>query len=384
MKILQVISYFNPKFGGDVNVCSNLSRDLAKNHHDVTIITTDFDFDSVYADSYRAEGVTVIPFPCIVNLGLFLYTPAINSWLEKNLKAFEIIHLHNYRSYQNNQIRTHAIKSGIPYILQAHGSVLPFSDKKNLKKIYDFVWGRSLLKDSIKVIALTGTETDQYQKMGVPKNKIEIIPNGIDLEKFKYLPKTGKFRKLHGIADECKMILFVGRLHKTKGLDILIDAFHLINQSKIDAWLIIIGADDGYLPQLLKKIQELDLEEKIRILGFISSDEKIAAFNDADVFVTPAYSGFPVTFLEACACGKPIVTTLNGDRLDWIHGKVGYVTNYDADSMNSAITELLTNARLRERFAENGKKTVSDLFSREIITQKVEYLYKANVVERCR
>ena len=61
----------------------------------------------------------------------------------------------------------------------------------------------------------------------------------------------------------------------------------------------------------------------------MSEKEKITIFVDADVFVTPSFSGFPVTFLEACACSTPIITTNKGDELDWIHNKVGYVVEYN-------------------------------------------------------
>lgn len=378
MKILQAIAYLNPKFGGDVNVCTHLSRMLAKKNHDVTIITTDLNLDSSYADNLRSEGITVIPFPCIAHLGLFLYTPSINAWLETNLKEYDIIHIHNFRSYQNNQIHSYAVKFRIPYILQAHGSVIPFSEKQNLKKLYDIVWGKKILRDATQVIALTGTESAQYQRMGVPQNKIVIIPNGIDLKSFENLPEYGKFRRSHGIQNDCKVILFVGRLHKTKGLDLLIDAFSEIIKDNIDACLIIIGPDDGYLGQLTGKIKKLNLQKKVRLSGFVSPAEKIEALIDADVFVTPSFSGFPVTFLEACACGKPIVTTINGDELDWVDGQVGYATKYDSHALKAAIVDILTDEEIQKKFAENGKNLVRSRFTWEIVAMAVEAVYRSS------
>ena len=124
MKILQVIPFFSPKFGGSVTVPYELSRELVKRNHEVTIITTDFGFDSQYAKTIQDAGVNVIPFHCLANVGLFLYSPSMKIWLEKNLKGFDIIHLHNFRSYQNNVIRTFAVKYGIP-ILSRHMD--PFS-----------------------------------------------------------------------------------------------------------------------------------------------------------------------------------------------------------------------------------------------------------------
>ena len=87
MKILQVISsHLIENSGGDVNVCVNLSKEFAKAGHAVTIITTDFGFDSTYAGSVRSEGVHVISFPCVAKFGggCFILS-SIKIWLEKNL-----------------------------------------------------------------------------------------------------------------------------------------------------------------------------------------------------------------------------------------------------------------------------------------------------------
>ena len=150
MKILQVILFFSPKFGGSVTVPYQLSKELSKRDHDVTIITTDFGFDSEYAKSIEGYGVRVIPFRTIVNFGPFIYTPSIKPWLRENIRKFDVIHMHDFRSYQNIVIHSFAMKYGIPYIVQAHGSVLPFFEKQNLKKLYDFVWGNKILKNASK------------------------------------------------------------------------------------------------------------------------------------------------------------------------------------------------------------------------------------------
>ncbi len=152
-------------------------------------------------------------------------------------------------------VHNFAMKLGIPYIVQAHGAVSHLSQKKELKKIFDIVWGNKILKDSSGLIALTATESGQYQKMGCPKNKIEIIPNGIDRTKFEELPESGIFRKRYEIKENCKIILYIGRLHTTKGLDLLIDAFYDLNKVQEGTRLVLAGPDDGYLPAILEKIQ---------------------------------------------------------------------------------------------------------------------------------
>lgn len=380
MKILQVIAYFSPKFGGDVNVCTNVSKELVKRNHEVTIITSDFGFDSQYAKTIHDAGVEVIPFHCIANFGLFLYTPSIKKWLEKNLKKFDVIHLHNFRSYQNVVIRSFAAKYGIPYILQAHGSVLPIFEKQFLKQVFDVMWGNKILQNASKCIALTKTELDHYIRMGVPEDRIAIIPNGLDLSQFSNLPERGTFRSKYGISDNCKIILYIGRLHGSKGLDLLIDAFNKVIQERENFQLVIIGPDDGYLRQIKSKTNYLGSQDKIKIIGFIPNNEKIQALIDSDVFVTPSYSGFPVTFLEACACGLPIITSTHGDNLNWIHNNVGFVVEYNSSKLRDAILKLVDDEDLSRKFSNQGKRLVAGQFNWNAICDIIEMQYRDVII----
>lgn len=104
--------------------------------------------------------------------------------------------------------------------------------------------------------------------------------------------------------------------------------------------------------------------------------KKKMAFVDASVFVTPRFFGFPVTFLESCACGTPIITTNNGDELDWINNNVGYVVEYDKDRLRDAITYILKNEDVRERFGEKGKKIIEEKFNWEKIVEHMEDVYE--------
>ena len=87
------------------------------------------------------------------------------------------------------------------------------------------------------------------------------------------------------------------------------------------------------------------------------------------------FQGFPITFLEACICGKPLVTTTNGDELDWINGRVGYITNYDIRQLNDAILHVLVDDELRHNFGDEGKRIVDELFNWKILTENIANIY---------
>ena len=116
--------------------------------------------------------------------------------------------------------------------------------------------------------------------------------------------------------------------------------------------------------------------------GFVDTQEKKSAFVDSDVFVTPRFYGFPITFLEACICGIPITTTSDGDKIDWIDGNVGYVVDYNRDHLKKAISKILNDKELRMKFGKRGKYLITTQFSWGKIIKKIEELYLQSITGR--
>ena len=381
MRILQVIHYLSPLHGGgSINVAYNLSKHLAERGHKVTIFTTDFELDNGYIQSL--DGVRVVLFHCIANIGLMLISPEMKKLLKEEIRDFDVIHMHNFRSYQNVVAHHYAKKYGVPYILQAHGSVLPFFQKQRLKKLYDWVWGYRILKDASKVIALTKTEAEQYKKMGVGEDKIEIVPNGIDLSEYENLPKRGEFRRKYLIGDDKKIILYLGRIHKIKGLDLLVKAFANLLRKLDNVKLVIVGPDDGFLSALKRQIKDLKIGDRILFTGPLYDGDKLKVYVDADVFVLPSvYETFPVTVLEAWASGTPVIVT-DKCGIANIIDKVGYVVEYDKDQLQSAIFKVLSDEGLRRRFGEEGRRLVREELSWDKVVLNVEKIYLSLIEQR--
>ena len=376
MKILQVIAYFNPKFGGDINSTYNLSKKLSKKGHEVTILTTDYKFDKNYAKAIQEEGVEVVPVHCMLNAGLFIYTPSVKSWVKENLKQFDIVHMNNFRSYQNNVICHYAKKYNIPYILQARGSVLPFFAKQRLKKLYDIVWGNKILKNATKVIALTNVEREQYKQMGVNAERIEIVPNGIDITLFNHLPEKGTFRDKYNFSSDTKIILFLGRLHKIKGINLLIDAFSKLQKEMPTSKLVIVGPDEGYIKTWQAQAEESNAKNNIIFTGPLYGQDKLAAYIDANVYVLPSFfESFGNTVLEAWACGTPVIVTERCGIANIVDKKYGFVVNLNKDQLQDAIFKLLNNEELNRKFGENGKSMVYEKFDWNGIILDFERIY---------
>jgi len=376
MKILFVIPYFYPAqaFGGPVKVVFDIGRELVKRGHEVVVFTSDAkDLESrLNVESDEVEGVKIYYFRSLsmslAKKSKLFITPKLSKKMKSDLKSFDIIHTHEYRTYQNIIVHKFAKKNGVPYILQAHGA-LPRIGREARKWLYDFLFGRRILKGASKVIALSRVEAEQYKDMSVPEDKIEIIPNGIDLSEYANLPPKGSFKKKFNIDDDKKIVLYLGRIHESKGLEFLAEAFSVIAKRLENVRLVVAGPDDGYAAIFSRLISDLGIEEKVLLTGFVEERDKLAALVDSDVFVTPRFYGFPVTFLEACVAGCPIVTT--SKDLDWIQSNVGYVTEETPVAFSKAIIKILRNEQIREEFRANCVDTVRK-FDTSVVTSQIE------------
>lgn len=388
MKILQVCPIFPPQpknvGSGVTQVVYNISGELIRQGHKVEIYTSDaLDAEQRIGNkdnSLIIDGIKVNYFHYIMHYYTFSLTPSIISTVRRQLKEFDSIHIHDFRSFQGIIVAHYARKFNIPYLIQAHGS-LPKTSHSKLRSMLNFILdltlGYRVLRGASKAIALNRMEADQYRAIGIPNEKIVVVPNGINLSEYAVLPPKGSFRKKFNIQDYLKIVLYIGRLHKAKGIDLLINSFAYLNKTMgfDDILLVIAGPDDGYLAEAKFLAYSLGISNSVLFTGFVDSEDKLGALVDAHLFATPSFYGFPMTFLEACAVGTPIITTTLGDELEWIDGKVGCVTPPTKSDFAEAIGNTITNDEIRSKFSENCRKLVESDFSIESVVDRLGRVY---------
>ena len=376
MKILQIVQFFSPNHGGSSMVPFELSKHLHKAGHNVTVITTDFQMDNDFIDS--SDGVEVIPFHCQMNIGSLLVSSSMKEFLKENINKFDIIHMHNFRTYQNIIVHKFAKKYKIPYVLQAHGSVPRIIEKKGLKYIFDIFFGYKILRDASKVIAVSNVEVDQYLKMGVPKEKIVVIPNGIEISSFNDLPEKGTFRKQYGISEKY-IVLFLGRLHERKGIEFLIKSFAELRKEMNDVILVLAGSDDGYRTKAEILINKLKLTKQVKFTGFIDEVDKFAAYVDTDVLVYPAiFEIFGLVPFEAIMCGTPIIVTDDCGCGELVRdANCGYLVKYgDVNDLEGMMKWVIKNPNEGGKLVETGRKYVEDNLAWNNAVKQVEEIYE--------
>ncbi|MDL2247067.1 glycosyltransferase, partial [Methanobrevibacter sp. OttesenSCG-928-K11] len=315
MKILHVVPSFAPCFqgGGVVNASYEIAKEQVKKGHDVTVYTTDncterLNFENNY--NVDLDGIKVYYFKNISNK--FKNTFTIDTpiklpiFLKNEINNFDIIHIHEHRHSLAIITVKYALNNNIPYVIQAHGSVLPFFQKESLKNIFDKLWGFNILHNASKVFALTDIEKDQYLEMGVKEENIEIVPLGINLDDYSKLPDKKSFRLKYNIKEDEILLVFIGRIHKIKGLDLLIKTMNLLKEENIK--LAIVGSDYGFLDEVKTLVNDFSLEDKVIFTGPLFDKEKKEALISSDIFIMPSrYESFTTSGLEAMACGIPLV-----------------------------------------------------------------------------
>ena len=387
MKILHVAHFFYPclSAGGVVNASYQIAKMQARDNS-VKVISSDACKERLKFEDGRydvdVDGIKVDYFKNISNrfkLATMLDTPLGAIFRIKNqIRDFDVVHVHEHRQTLSIIVCYFARRYGIPYVVQAHGSVLPFFQKEGLKNIFDKVFGFKILHGASKVFALTEVEKEQYLKMGVEEDRIEIVPLGINIEEYSNLPEGGIFREKFNISKDDKLIIFIGRVHEIKGLDLLIDAFKELADSVSDVKLAIVGPDDGYMDALNSRIAECGLSDKVIVTGPLYKREKQEALVDCDLFVMPSkYESFTTSGLEAMACGKPLVLTKNNHIHDWVDGSVGLACDDDKMSLKDAMAEVLFDEELSKKFGMNGRRLIQEKYNWDMINEQILNIYES-------
>jgi len=386
MRILQVYPYFYPawRYGGGTRVVYELSRYLANRGHKVTVYTTDaLDEKSrvkVSTHPHYVKGVKTYYFKNLSNYLASRYILPLPMGLlpriKEEIKEFEIIHLHGSRTFLNTVVHYYAKKYGIPYVLQPHGSLPRIIEKQGLKKLYDWVWGNHILKDASKIIVVSKVEMEQCKEMGIDDSNITIIPNGLDIKRFKNLPRYGQFREKHGIGKK-HMILFLGRIHKIKGVDFLIKSFACLVKEIEDVVLVIAGPDDGYRKECEKLVKDLNLKDSVKFVDYV--DNVVEAYQDADVLVYPAiYEIFGLVPFEAIMCGTPVIVTDDCGCGELVkEAGCGFLVKYgDVHDLKEKMKLLLQRPELGQQMVERGKKYILKSLAWDKVVRKVEKVYE--------
>jgi teichuronic acid biosynthesis glycosyltransferase TuaC len=202
--------------------------------------------------------------------------------------------------------------------------------------------------------------------------KVWVVPNGVDLNKFRLMERQEAKRQL-GLDDDKRYLLYVGRLVAVKGLDLLLDAFAQLVQNQRDVELVLVG-DGAERLVLAQRATTLGIRDKVHFVGAQPHERIVLWMNAGDVFCLPSHKeGLPTVLLESLACGTPVVATSVGGIPEVVaDGQVGrLVHSRDPREMAACIEEVLETPWDRQQL----RNYVAERFSFEVVTRKLLEMY---------
>ncbi len=398
MKILYIAPYFFPavSIGGTAKALYNLSRILLKNKHEITVLTTDLfskerRIDVCHNIKRNLDGIKVIYFSNLSNKLAYQYHLFFPfkyfHYLSKNIKKYDLVHLHEIYTFMHLWAGFLAHKNNIPYVITAHGTAMLKKEEGRVgrKKIFNSLGGIKLLKGAAKVIALTTYEKKSFLKLGIEEEKIAVIPNGLDIKSDTDGKNGDWFKKKYHIPSRSKILLFLGRIHPKKGIDLLIDSLVHLKKKFADLVLVIAGPIESqdYYRKLIKKISDYKLEESVFFTGILTEEDKNCAYKASHTFVLTSYAeGLPMSVLEAASFGLPLLVSKSCGIPEVISYKAGLVVKTKTNDIVSGIEKILSYRNFRNYFGRNGQKMIREKFSLEKMVADTERLYKSILIKK--
>ncbi len=392
MNILQVTLGFYPAqgWGGPVKVVHQNGRELVRRGHNVTVYCTNLvnKREKLQPHTFEREmdGMRIV-YINAWNLPWWpgtlgpIWLPELPGILKRELSQFDVVHINGYRSPMVLPITQAARRAGIPIITQPHGALPVIVNSQGLKRLYDRFFGRMELDGISALLALQESERQQALAHGISPDRIRILPNGIDPAEREHLPPPGVMRHRWNLPPDAPVILFLGRINKKKGPDMLVEAFaRLKNQ---DAHLVIAGPDDGMLDEVRALIIQHRLEARVRLPGLLSGPDVLAAFQDSDLFVLPCRTDtFPVVIMEACLMSTPMLITDTCEIAPLVQGRIGDVAPFDAQRFAQAMDNLLADRTKYETYRANCAQALADTFSIQAVVDQLEQIYQNAIAEK--
>jgi glycosyltransferase involved in cell wall biosynthesis len=392
MNILQVTLGFYPAqgWGGPVKVVHQNGRELVRRGHNVTVYCSNLvnKYEKIQPGTFEREmdGMRIVYFDTW-NIKQWpgtlgpIWLPDLPAYIKREIRHFDVAHINGYRSPMILPIVTAARQAGVPIVTQPHGAMPIIVNSQTVKRLYDKVFGQMELEGISALIALQESERQQAQAHNIPAERIVILPNGIDPVDMEQAPPPGSFRRRLGLSPDAPVILFLGRINKKKGADMLVEAFAQMNNHA--AQLVIAGPDDGQLTKVQELIQQHGLEGRVFLPGLVSGPDVLAAFRDADLFVLPCRADtFPVVIMEACLAGTPMVITDRCEIAHLVKDKVSEVVPFDAGLFAQAMDNLLADREKYSQYKANCAEMIADTFSIQAVVDQLETIYQRAIEEK--
>jgi glycosyltransferase involved in cell wall biosynthesis len=373
VKIVHIHHHFWPVVGGLERVIQSIAEELVKLGHENLVVTSKIDAK----DRPSEEVINGIYIHRVKALRLYFQDLTIPMEIPiRVLKEADVVICWSQNSYFVYKVCREAKKLGRFLAVQFLGVDYLKYHYNPLLRLPSYIY-QKLITKKMSDLADIALVTNEYERSLLKEEyglDAIVVPHGID-EVYLELPSMAEdFRRKYNVKG--KIVAFIGRIHPTKGLDLLIKAFAEVAMKVSGAVLIIAGSgDERYLGKCLKLARILGVEEKVKYIGYISEEDKIALIDASDAVVLPtkhAGESYPLLINEVLARGKKLIITRGNIASRWIEESgIAKVVNPDPQELAQAIIDELNSESNTEI---DSNKTVKILTWRDIAYKLLELL----------
>ncbi len=385
IRALHVIPSIAAQHGGPSFAIRGIARALATAGVEVTIVTTDDDGLGKHlgvspGTQVEEAGAKVLYFRR--NLLPYKVSISMGQWLFRNAKSFDVLHLHALFSFSSTIAAHAARRARVPYIVRPLG-VLNRWGLENRRRLPKQLSLRAIelpiIRHAVAMHYTSEAERAEACEISpiVGRARSAVIPLPIET------PAKGDanfFRLTYPEATGRRVVLFLSRVDKKKGIEPLLQAFAEVQRAIPATVLAIAGTGDAaYVDSLRQMAGRLGLTESILWTGHISGELKAAAFAVAEIFVLPSSSeNFGVAAAEALALGVPAILSdavaLSAEARAY---EAAVVVDQTPASISAGILEVLNHPARAAQMAANGERLAAELYSPTAVGRSLRELYES-------
>jgi len=383
MKICMLTWEFPPRIvGGIGRHCFGLAKTLAKEGHDVHVVTLDFPGALAYEEIHGAKI-----YRTSIDLGnpdFITWTFLFNHFMEKKVATlgrkteFDIIHIHDWLTAPVGIASKHYLKR--PLVSTIHSTEIGRARGLHNPDSYlinGLEWWATYESERV-IVTSNSMKYELESQFRLPGEKIDVIPNAIDGEKYNEEVNHDIVKNRYGIAPHERIVLFIGRLVPQKGVEYLIRAMPQIVGQHRNVKFVFTG--DGWTRDHLVRLAASNgCWDKVRFVGFVSDSELIDLTLCADVLVIPSiYEPFGIVALEGMAAGVPVVASNVGGLAEVVeHDRTGVlVYPENPGSIAWGVNKVLSDYGYSRWLIQNAKRKIEELYGWEAVAKRTAEVYK--------
>ncbi|HSV33358.1 MAG TPA: glycosyltransferase, partial [Pyrinomonadaceae bacterium] len=296
-------------------------------------------------------------------------------------ERFDIVHIHALFSFSSRAAASAARRHSVPYIVRPLGVLNKWGIENRrafLKQISLRLVEIPMLRSAAAIHYASEAEEREASRIsdGIAAQESVVIPLPVEIE----TGNADDFRQRFPQTITRRIILFLSRIDKKKGIELLLDAFANVRRQVSDAVLVVAGnGAPSYVQKLCQHAKELGIADAVIWTGHLDGALKSAAFAAADLFVLPSYSeNFGVAAAEALSAGRPTIVTKSVAVSEDIRGyDAGIVVKNDASEVAEAIRRILSDRDLASRFSANARRLAAERYDITAVGRRLRDLYDA-------